>query len=326
MMRFIQILLACLVSLILYGQPVLAELPKPLVETQWLSENLDQVFILDVRKSMGSFTAKPVYEKDKATGKNNLIKVGGHIPGANFILYKPMRGEQKINGATIKHMLPNKSSFERLVQQAGLNTDSSIVIVTNAENDFDITMAARAYWQFKYFGHDEISILDGGTAQWISDGYEISSTSRTPSTGNWRAKEEREELLANSDDVVAAINNKTTQLIDVRSLGQYLGTSKSSKVSEKGHIQSAKSYPVELMASRKLPVKFSSMSELLEVSNALDINSDLDGITYCNSGHMAAGGWFVMYALLGNENVKLYDGSMHQWTAEKRPVVQMIIE
>ena len=100
-MKILQILLTCLVSLILSGQPALADLPMPLVETQWLSKNLDQTFILDVRNSAESFTAKPVYEKDKVTGKSNLIKVGGHIPGANFILYKPIRGEQNISGATI---------------------------------------------------------------------------------------------------------------------------------------------------------------------------------------------------------------------------------
>lgn len=325
-MRTIRILLTCIMSLILYGQPVLADLPKPLVETEWLAKNLEQVFILDVRKSVESFTAKPVYEKDKATEKNNLVKVGGHIPSANFILYKSLRGGQKINGINLKYMLPEKSSFESLMQKSGLNSDSLIVVVTNAENDFDVTMAARIYWQFKYFGHDEVSILDGGTAQWIADGYDISSTSSMPSAGNWQVKEERRELLANSNDVVAAINDDSTQLIDVRPLGQYLGTNKSSKVSEKGHIQSSKSYPVELIANRKLPIKFSSRSELLEVSDALGIKSNLDSITYCNSGHMAAGGWFVMYALLGNENVKLYDGSMHQWTAEKRPVVKMKME
>ena len=315
-----------MVSLMLYGQPVLADLPKPLVETEWLAKNLEQVFILDVRKSMKSFIAKPVYEKDKATRKNYLVKVGGHIPSAKFLLYESLRGGQKINDINIKYMLPEKSSFERLMQKSGLNVDSLIVVVTNAENDFDVTMAARIYWQFKYFGHDEVSILDGGTAQWISDGYDISLTSSKPYAGNWQAKEERRELLANSNDVIAAINDDSTQLIDVRPLGQYLGTNKSSKVSEKGHIQSSKSYPVELLASRKLPVKFSSRSELLEVSDALGIKSNLDSITYCNSGHMAAGGWFVMYALLGNENVKLYDGSMHQWTAEKHPVVKMKME
>lgn len=54
------------------------------------------------------------------------------------------------------------------------------------------------------------------------------------------------------------------------------------------------------------------MNELLEVFGALDIKSNLGCITCRKSGHMAAGGWFVMYAFLGNENVKLYDGSMHQ--------------
>ncbi len=324
-MRIIQTLLTSLMCLVVYSHSVAADMPKPLVETDWLAKNLEQVFILDVRKSKESFIAKPVYEKDKKTGKINLVKVGGHIPSANFVLYKNVRGEQKINGATIKYMLPDKSVFESLMQQTGLNNDNPIVLVTNAENDFDVTMAARIYWQIKYFGHDEVSILDGGTAQWLVDGYDITSTPSTHSTGNWQAKEERKELQANSDDVAAAIDNNI-QLIDVRPLGQYLGIHKSSKVSDKGHIPSAKSYPVELIASKKIPVKFSSMTELQEVSDALGIKSDVESITYCNSGHMAAGGWFVMYALLGNENVKLYDGSMHQWTAEKRPVVKMKME
>lgn len=304
-----------------------SDMPMPLVNTDWLADNIEQVHILDVRKENQSFTAKPVFKKDKKTASEYLIKVGGHIPNAKFILYENVRSEQKVEAATIKYMLPGKSKFEALVQGAGINDDKPIIIVSNAENEFDLTMAARVYWQMKYYGQSEVAILDGGTAQWLSEGREFSTSPVASSTsiGNWKAKSEHHELLASSEDVGAAID-KNIQLIDVRPLGQYLGIHKSSKVGKYGHIPTAKSYPTELMTTNSYPVKFSSIAQLQETINALNIKPDVNSITYCNSGHMAAGGWFVMYALLGNENVKLYDGSMHQWAIEKRPVVKMKME
>ncbi len=329
-MRISSLFFTCFIGLFSTGQIVLADikepLPKPLVETSWLANHLNDVFILDVRDHKKSFISEPVFNTDKKTGKKKLLKVGGHIPTANYIEYKPLRGDQIIDGATIKHMLPTKSAFESLMQQAGANQDSFIVIVTNAANDFDITMASRVYWQLKYFGQNEVSILNGGTAQWLTEGREISITPSKPTKGNWLAKGEHNELLADSHDVASAIDDENTQLIDARTISQYLGTSKSSKVSDTGHIQSAKFYPVELMVTRKMPVKFLSAAELLEVTNALNIKPDQSSITYCNSGHLASGGWFVMHALLGHESAKLYDGSMHQWTSEKRPVVRMKME
>lgn len=314
-----------LALLIVCGQLVAKELPKPLVETGWLVDNIEHVTILDVRADEKSFTANPQYVKDKKSGRSLLIKVGGHIPGASLVDYKNVRGEQKVRGVTIKHMILAKDAFEKLMQKAGVNDDSKIVIVTNAENEFDVTMAARMYWQIKYYGYDEVSILNGGTAQWLLDGNEIASAVIQPKMGNWSARTERKDILADSSDVEDAIDSEV-QIVDVRPLGQYLGTYKSSKVGEKGHVPTAKSFPVDLAASRKLPVKFSDPKKVKEVLDALEIETKSKSITYCNSGHMAAGGWFIMYALLGNETVKLYDGSMHQWTIEKRPVVKMKME
>lgn len=302
------------------------KLPKPIVETDWLSQYLDSVSIIDVRSSSKSFTAEPDFRKDKKTGALTLARVGGHIPGANLVLYKKVRGEQIIDGTTIKHMLPSKAAFQDLMQNAGINSDSNIIVVTNAEDAFDLTMASRMYWQIKYFGHDNVSILNGGTAQWLIDGHAIQTTLGKSNLGNWKANKERPEILASSDDVVTAISNNKIQIIDVRPMGQYLGTYKSSKVSKLGHIPTAKLYPVDLIANRNIPVKFSSIDELKTLTKALGIDSIGNSITYCNSGHMASGSWFVFHELLGNKNTKLYDGSMHQWTAENRPVVIMRLE
>ena len=85
-------------------------------------------------------------------------------------------------------------------------------------------------------------------------------------------------------------------------------------------------FPVDLLSTRKSPIKFLSEDELKLLSNALNISPETPLITYCNSGHMASGAWFAFHEILRNKNTKLYDGSMHQWTHENRPVVSMVLE
>ena len=74
------------------------QVPGPLVETEWLAEHKDDVVILDVRSDEKSFSASPVFRKDKQTGKQVLMRVGGHIPGAHFVDYGGVRSEKKIDG------------------------------------------------------------------------------------------------------------------------------------------------------------------------------------------------------------------------------------
>ena len=59
--------------------------------------------------------------------------------------------------------------------------------------------------------------------------------------------------------------------------------------------------------------------DALMAANGLNIQNPT--IAYCNTGHLAAGGWFVMSELVGNKSTKLYDGSLYLWTLEDRPLV-----
>ena len=322
-MSLVRILVTAI--LLLSSASVFSSSSSPLIETDWLANNLNNVVVLDVRTNKNSFTSKATFIKNKKTGKHVLTRVGGHIPGAKLILYKTVRGDRTIDGKNIKHMVVTGDQFETIMQKAGVNNDSHIVITTNAESGFDLTMATRMYWQVKYYGHDNVSILNGGTAQWIIDAHKISTSANLTKPGNWKASEERESIFANSIDVLNATESDT-QIVDVRPLGQYLGTEKSGKAKTKGHIPTAKVFPIDLLSKRNSPVKFSSISELQKLSKALSIDDQQSLILYCNSGHMASGGWFVFHELLGNTNTKLYDGSMHQWTHEDRPVVSMIVE
>ncbi len=279
--------------------------------------------MLDIRANGKNFLLQPVFKADKNL---TLVTLGGHIPGAQLILYKNVRGDRSIDGKTIKHMVVTGDKFEKLMQGAGVNKDSHIVITTNAESTFDLTMAARMYWQVKYYGHDNVSILNGGTAKWLLDGHKFSTAKDKPEPGNWQAQQARASIFADSNETMDASENGDTQLVDVRPLGQYLGTFKSGKAKQKGHIPTAKAFPVELIASHKSPVTFTPAGELKQLATALGVDAQQPLITYCNSGHMASGAWFAFHEILGNKNVKLYDGSMHQWTHENRPVVSMKME
>lgn len=324
MFKFIQLLM--LTSGLIFANTVFAfNVPGPLVETNWLASNLDKVTVLEIRSDVKSFTKKPKFKKNKKTGKSTLSKVAGHIPGSSLVNYGHLRKTKTIDGRKVQKMLVGKTAFEKVMQNAGVNKDSAVVIVSKGEGDGDVTMATRLYWQMKYYGHDNMAILNGGMAQWIIDKREVSSKPEKTNKGNWLATAERNEILATSKDVEAAVK-KGGQLVDTRPLSLYLGTwRKKSYVYDNGHIPGAKPYPNELLSST-MPAKFFNITDSKSLFTQMGIKTDKESITYCNSGHLASGSWFVLSELMGNKNVKMYDGSMHQWTLEKHDVTKFKME
>jgi thiosulfate/3-mercaptopyruvate sulfurtransferase len=303
-------------------------LPGPLVDTSWLAENKESVVVLDVRKGVESFAGEPVYKKDKKTGKKKLDKVAGHIPGAVLVDYKKVRATREIDGKNVEKLIPEKQEFEALIQSLGVNDDSAVVIVSEGVDNLDMTMATRLYWQLKYFGHDDLAILDGGIAQWLQNGHKtVGEPAKAVETkGNWTAKTQRDEMLATTEEVLEAVKTGNVQLVDNRPLSQYLGVYKKSDVNAEGHLPGAKSFPNELMTGPKHKAKFQSNEELAELNKVMGIDSEKPSITYCNSGHLASGGWFILHELMGNKNVQLYDGSLHEYTKTSKELTTMKLE
>ena len=324
-MKILRILMVSLIALFGTNLAFAFDLPGPLVETDWLAKNQNNVVILEIRKDVKSFTKKPVFKRDKKTRKIKLKKIAGHIPGSVLVNYKSLRSNKKIDGRTVKKMIVGKAAFEKVMQDAGVNKDSAVVIVSKGKDNGDLTTATRLYWQMKYYGHDNMAILNGGMAQWLIDKRKISSKASKAKKGNWKSTAVRNEILATSKDVEAALKAKT-QLVDTRPISLYLGTwRKKSYVYDSGHIPGAKPYPNELLSSN-MPAKFLNVSDSKSLFKQMGISPDKQAITYCNSGHLATGSWFVMSELMGNKNVKMYDGSMHQWTLEKHAVTKMKME
>lgn len=298
-------------------------LPGPVVDTAWLAANIDKVQVVDVRGNVKSFATAPEFDTDAKTGKKTLTEVGGHLAGSVLIDMKTMRVERKIGDQSVKYMIPEKAAFEKVVQTAGVNGDKPIVLVPVGVDVTDVDDALRVYWQFKVYGEKNIAVLDGGMAAWLGEGRPVVTDAAAGKAGTWVAKaDESARYFAGSDDVANAIAKKDATLIDSRDNRQYLGLGKRDYVFAYGHLEGAKLFSPDLMTKTvNGAVKFMSPATYRGVLQAQGIDPNAGSISYCNSGHLSSGPWFVMSELLGNKNAKLYDGSLHEWTLEKRALV-----
>ncbi len=298
-------------------------LPGPVVDTAWLAANLDKVQVVEVRGSAKSFTAKPEIETNAKTGKKVIEEIGGHIPGSRLIEWKNVRVDRKIGDLTVKYMIPERAEFEKIAQTAGVDADKPIVIVPVGLTASDVNDAMRMYWQFKVYGENDVAMLDGGMAAWLLDGQKYAMDAPSPKTGTWKSKSDQTaRYFADSNEVADIIAKKNVTLVDARELPQFYGLMKRDYVYAYGHLEGAKplspdtTYKVEGGAVKLLPV-----NTYKAVLAAQGIDPAAPAVVYCNSGAQSGLPWFIMSELLGNGNVKQYDGSLHQWTLEKRPLV-----
>ena len=297
-------------------------LPGPVVSADWLANNLSEVQVIEVRTDLASYLRNPEFDTDKKTGKKFLVEVGGHITNSSLLDFKKVRAERAVDGKKIKFLIPEKADFEKLVQSLGINSDKPIVLVPIGQDMSDIDEALRTYWSFKVYGDDQVEVLDGGIAGWLSEGREFTTANSQKPTGNWLAKAYRKELIASSDEVAAASKSGKPQLLDARQPAQYLGLSKRPDVLTFGHIAGSKELAPELLAKpNNGALYFWSKNTYDALMSANGLNTKGQTIAYCNTGHLAAGGWFVMSELVGNKSTKLYDGSLYLWTLEGRPLV-----
>lgn len=278
-----------------------AKVPGPLVSTEWLQNNLQNVVILDVRSSHDGVQ---------------------YIPGAVQLPWKQVRVKKQTDkdGEVHDDLLPSKADFEKLMQDRGVSNDSAIVIVTPGTDAGEVTWGTRVYWTLKYYGHDNMALLDGGAAKWANEKRQQLPNARNPGKGNFTARAERRELLATTKDVADALNRGDTQLIDGRDEAQFLGLGHRTYVSAKGHIDGAVNLqPYMLVVDAKNGSKsapFHDAATLKAVAKAKGIALDKPTITYCDSGHLSTGHWFVLSEILGNKKAAVYDGSMHAWTKD----------
>ena len=204
----------------------------------------------------------------------------------------------------------DKAGFEALLSERGIANDDTVILYGGNNNWF----AAYAYWYFRLYGHDNVKLLDGGRKKWELESRElVTEVPQRPKT-SYRAQEQDHAIRAFRDEVVAAIGQDN--LVDVRSPDEFAGRLLApahlpqEQAQRGGHVPTAKNVPWSKAADEDGTFKSDDALRALYGDEAgLDFSKDT--IAYCRIGERSAHTWFVLHELLGQPNVKNYDGS---WT------------
>ena len=277
----------------------LAEPVTPLVSPRWLKDRLGDpaIVVLDIRSAIDG------------GGEAAYLKV--HIPGAIHSDYDKTGWRVTRNGVPFE--LPTVAELEKLIGETGIDEDSHVVIVPAGVSATDFGAAARIYWTLKVAGHPAVSILDGGFAAWQAAAFPVEGGRNKPTPKIFSVNLDA-SLLADVSDVE---RNVSATLVDARPASFFDGKEKAPASKAYGHIPGSLSVD---SAAFYDPVtnRLRPREQLAAIANVIPKGPVM---AYCNTGHWAATDWFVLSVMLGRPNVRLYDGSMVEWTADPhRPV------
>ena len=267
-----------------------------LVSAEWLSQHLDDpdLVILD---------CTVIVERDEnglreLSGRPSYIV--GHIPGAQFA---DLMGELSDSDAKLPFTAPAPEEFARAMSALGVGDDTRVVLYSAGNSAW----AARVWWMLRWIGFDHAALLDGGLGAWTSAGLPLADEPRQPVARTLTAKV-RPGLIADRDEVFAAIVDDSVNLVDALPAAHYRG--EMSMYERPGHIVTATNVPVTSLVDDA--GRFRSKDELSElIGNATDTRT----ITYCGGGIAASTVAFKM-TRLGFTDVAIYDGSLREWTAD----------
>jgi thiosulfate/3-mercaptopyruvate sulfurtransferase len=257
-----------------------------LVSADWAEENLntDGVVFVEVDEDTSAYD-------------------GGHLAGAVKLDWKSDLQDQ------VRRDFVNKEQFEALLGAKGIGNDDTVVLYGGNNNWF----AAYAYWYFKLYGHEKVTLLDGGRKKWELDGRELSKDTVSRPGTTYTAKEQDLSIRAFRDETVAAIGSQN--LIDVRSPDEFSGKLLApahlpqEQSQRGGHIPTALNVPWSKTANED--GTFKSDDEIKAIYAEVGLDDSKDTIAYCRIGERSSHSWFALHELLGHQNVKNYDGS---WT------------
>ena len=256
-----------------------------LVSTEWLQNELnnDEVIVIDVRK-------KDQYDS-------------GHIPGA-FHMTPGEVFQQEIDG--VKGMLPSASHIEMNLSLAGATPNSTIVFYDGNSN----LWSSRGLWALEVYGHKNTKLLDGVWGKWESEGREISTSPPDPKSSNYKFNSSIDNsLIAGLDEIIESIDDPSKIVCDTRSPEEYSG--KDVRAERGGHIPNSKN--VNWVMGVNDSGEFKSANELKKLYDDAGITDGETIYTLCQTAVRATHTWFILSYLLGEKNVKVYDGSWTEW-------------
>jgi thiosulfate/3-mercaptopyruvate sulfurtransferase len=264
--------------------------PEVLVTTEWVAQNLNAPNTRLVEVDVDT----TAYDQ-------------GHIPGAVGWNWQTQLQDN------VRRDLIEKSALEKLLSESGISNDTTILLYGDNNNWF----AAYAFWQLKYYGHQNVKLVNGGRKKWLEEKRPLTNEAAKVTPSNYRVSGIDESLRAFRDDVLAVVQGKKRgQLVDVRSVDEFTGKiiappGMTETAQRAGHIPNAANIPWAQAANED--GTFKSAEALAALYQGKGVNGNDEVIAYCRIGERSSHTWFVLKYLLGYNNVRNYDGSWTEW-------------
>ena len=264
--------------------------PGSLVDTQWVADH-------------GSGANVRLVEVDVDTAAYEQ----GHIAGAVGWNWQSQLQQ------SVRRDLASKEEMEQLLGGSGISNDTTVVLYGDNNNWF----ACWAFWQMKYYGHNDVRIMNGGRAKWEAEGRPLATDVPSVSAVSYQAAAADESIRAYRDQVLASVNAGGISLVDVRSPDEFSGAllappNLPQEGSQRGgHIPGAANVPWAQAVAED--GTFKSADDLQELYGGRGIDGSRDTVAYCRIGERSSHTWFVLTQLLGHQNVRNYDGSWTEW-------------
>jgi len=272
------------------------------VSADWVEEHLDEFQSEDPAYRLLEVNNPTVTADSEYTPYGE-----GHIPGAQFFHW-----EEDLSDQTTRDIL-DKDAFAELNAEHGITEDSTVVIY--GDGRVPNWFALFAYWEYKYFGHDDVRVIDGGKPYWVENDYPLTTEEPSFTPREYTPRGPFEGIRAYKDDVEQAIEGGIP-LVDVRSPEEFTGEviapeGLQETAQRGGHIPGAKSVPTTSVLQED--GRFKSPEELRQLYEDAGVTEDQSVITYCRVGERSSIAWFALHELLGFDDVENYDGSWTEW-------------
>jgi len=224
-----------------------------------------------------------------------------HIPGAVYLDLANLKDDN----SELPGMLPTAERFASRMQSLGLGDGSRIVLYDNSPH----RTAARAWFMFRMFGVNQVAILDGGLQKWIAEGRPVEEGKvalRHRHFTVWRDAAQVRDLA----QMKANVASGAEEVVDARSAKRFTGEEGDPRGLAAGHIPGSKNLPFDRLLNAD--GTFKDKGALQAEFDAAGVDASKPMVTTCGSGVTAA---VVLFgaALLGREDVALYDGSWSEW-------------
>ena len=272
-----------------------------LVSAEWLLANHGNVRIFDVSNHLPTANRRANDEFEDA-----------HIPGAGrFDIDRIADPDSRL-----PHTVPSPAVFETHMRALGLHDDDHVVLY----DDSDIKTAARGWWMLRFFGHAQVSILNGGLVAWKLAGGTLESGAAAQQTGgSFTSRPAIGVGVVTMDRLRDGIAEGTAgQILDARAAARFAGEApEPRKGLRAGHIPGSRNLPFSELFDDD--GQYRDEEAIRSLFDAAGIDTGAPVTTTCGSG-VTACALAVGLALIGNENTIVYDGSWTEWGAGDAPI------